>query len=127
MLYKEELKVNHLNIIHKCIPEELRTLSQYYLLACIDHKDAKDKWELIAWDMATFERFSKEIKSTEFLIHAAEFGRQVTVEFIAKFIDIDITNPILSLNSGISEYFKKYRDELKNKKIQKDQVEKKIL
>lgn len=77
--------------------------------------------------MATFERFSKEIKSTEFLIHAAEFGRQVTVEFIAKFIDIDITNPILSLNSGISEYFKKYRDELKNKKIQKDQVEKKIL
>ncbi|KAL4471738.1 hypothetical protein ABPG74_008631 [Tetrahymena malaccensis] len=125
--YKDEIKVKNPNIIHKCIPEELKSLTQYYLLACVDCKEANDKWELIAWDLVTFERFSKTIKSTEFLPYAEEFGREVTVEFIAKFIDIDPASNELSINSGVSAYFKQYKDELKKKKARRDIVERKKL
>ncbi|KAL4511973.1 hypothetical protein ABPG72_012818 [Tetrahymena utriculariae] len=125
--YKDEIKVKNPNIIHKCIPEELKSLTQYYLLVCVDCKEANDKWELIAWDLVTFERFSKVIKSTEFLVYAEEFGREVTVEFIAKFIDIDPASNELSINSGVSAYFKQYKDELKKKKAKRDQVERKKL
>ncbi|EAR94689.2 IQ calmodulin-binding motif protein (macronuclear) [Tetrahymena thermophila SB210] len=125
--YKDEIKVKNPNIIHKCIPEELKSLTQYYLLVCVDCKEANDKWELIAWDLVTFERFSKMIKSTEFLSYAEEFGREVTVEFIAKFIDIDPASNELSINSGVSAYFKQYKDELKKKKARRDMVERKKL
>lgn len=117
--------MNSTNIIHKCIPEELRSLTQYYLLACIDKKDQKDRWEIVVWDIVTFERFSKEIKSSEFSSYTIEFGKQVTVEFIAKFIEIDPSSSQLTLNPGMTEYFKKYREELKRKKAIREIVEKK--
>lgn len=75
--------------------------------------------------MVTFERYSKDVKSSEFFTNIAEFGKQITVEFIAKFIEIDPSNSELAINQGLSEYFKKYREELKKRKANRDLVEKK--
>lgn len=76
--------------------------------------------------MITFERFSKEIKSTEFNNYAAEFGKQVTIEFIAKFIEIDPSSNDLSINPGVISFFKQYKEDLKKKRTHKEMVEKRI-
>lgn len=67
MLHKEEIKKNASKILHKCIPEELISLTQYYLLVCFEAKDSRDKWEIVVWDLVSFDRYSKVIKAIEFL------------------------------------------------------------
>lgn len=108
------------SIIHKCIPEELKSMTQFYLFVCFEHKDCRDRWEVVVWDLVTFERFYKEIKATEFIKYSTEFGTQNTVESLAKFIEIDPSCPELSLNPGITEYFKRNKEELKKKKAQRE-------
>lgn len=80
----------------------------------------KDRWELVAWDMIKYERFSQEIRAPDFLNYLDEFGKQITVEVISKFIEIDPSSAEIIITPGIHEYFKRNKEELKRRKTQRE-------
>lgn len=62
-----------------------------------------------------------EIKSSGLLPYASEFGKPVVIEYLARYLDIEMTRGMLELNllSAI-EGFKKGREELKKMKERYD-------
>ena len=104
--YKGEIRMIQYKILHKCIPEELRSLNQYYLVVCVDSKDIDRMWEFIAWNLINFERFSAKFAKSLFEKYYSEIGVKA-IEAIAKFFDIDYQNQKIIMKQGVIEYLDK--------------------
>jgi hypothetical protein len=109
-LYRDELKNKKDDILWKGIPEELKTLKNYYLLVCFNKRKM---YEFVAWDMVSYDSYRCEIDKQIFSRFSLA-NKDVIIEGASRFFDIDTVRSTLHFNEHAA------RDHLE--KIMQDQI-----
>ena len=96
--YKDELKSRKDEVQWKGIPDELKSMNNYFLLICILKRKI---WEFIAWNLVSFDSYRCEVDKTGF--NKYSINKDQLFDALSKFFEVDTTKQALYFNDAAAK------------------------